>query len=293
MLSPFNSSFRFAQRVAALFFLTGAHSLRGSENIIDLTKPVSETLTPDVIYWKFDDGIIGDSMPDPVSDLSGNNLNGALLAGDKKPQPNYVKGKFGTAIHVEGNTPNETDENGKMRTFPNPRITWRAAGSDRPDDQTLDLAGKSFSGGVWVKFDEILSGERQIVYVFHRGVPPVSHWSFALMKTPTGEWTLNFYVPKLAKRIESPNFYLDDNDWHHIGFSFEVGEVESTLTFWMDGERLGDPMKTDGSIPPTERINERVFTLGEGNVGNFGNGLVGAFDDAFVTTGVYSFMLPK
>ena len=50
------------------------------QSTIDLSKPVSQSLKPDVVYWSFDQGLPGQSLPEVVEDESGNGLDGRLLA---------------------------------------------------------------------------------------------------------------------------------------------------------------------------------------------------------------------
>jgi len=46
--------------------------------VIDLKKPVSASLKPDGFYWSFDDGLIGESEPKTVEDLSGSGFDGQI-----------------------------------------------------------------------------------------------------------------------------------------------------------------------------------------------------------------------
>lgn len=253
--------------------------------VIDLTKPVSESVKPDGIYWAFDGGTIDDWMPDPVIDGSGNAFNGLLQRGAKKPQPTYVEGKFGTAIRFEGNTPFETSEDGKLRTFQNPRVTWMQY--DRPsapDPSLLDMAGTSFTAGAWIKFEEINGGEPQLLTVFHRGRS--NGWTLRLLKDPTDQWKLMYYGGGRAESDRVADF--NDLEWHHVAFTFKAGAEGNSLQFWLDGKPLGDAIPIRDSITEAPTA-DRIFTVGESNVGNFGKGFVGAIDDVFVTSGAYEF----
>ena len=69
---------------------------------IDLKKPVGESLKPDGFYWAFDDGLLGESQPSEVDDLSGNGFVGRIVNVPAKPPITYADGKFGTGIYAQG-----------------------------------------------------------------------------------------------------------------------------------------------------------------------------------------------
>jgi len=259
------------------------------ESVIDLGKPVSASLPPDGVYWAFDDGTLEDSMPDPVVDGSGNAFSGLLLAGEKRPQPTYGKGRFGTAIHFQGNTPPETLDDGKMKTFRNPRVSWKF--SDRPvapDPSRLDMAETSFTAGGWIKLDEINGGNLQMLTLFHRG--HTGGWMLRLIKDARDQWGVVFMG---GGRAESEKvFVFNDLQWHHIGVVYDVQPDGNHLQFWLDGSPLGEPIPMEGSIAKTTPTDQ-IFTVGESNIGHFGAGFVGAVDDIFVTKGVHKFRESK
>ena len=283
--------------VIVLMFLIGGHpglqaagspattgSVVGTQ--IDLSKPVVQSLKPDVLCWSFDGGTIDDWMPDPVEDLSGNSFEGKLLAGESHPKPTYVQGKFGTGIRLEGNTPQTQNEDGSNRTHQNPRVSW--SDLDRPpapDPGRLDLTNTNFTAGVWVKFDKVEADDSQI-YIFHCGTP--AGWAFFLSRNANGLWTFNFYGGGAKTAVKDADANFEDMQWHHVAFSHASDGDTKTIRFYRDGIAVGAPMPLGTKVAPTE--DERhIFTLGERNVGRFSTGLVGAFDDAFVTTGVCSF----
>jgi len=141
-----------------LLAAAGIHSAAGAapeSTVIDLSKPVSESLKPDVLYWAFDDGSIDFYMPDPVEDLSGNGFSGKLMEGAVHPIPTYSEGKFGTAIRLQGNTPNSETPEGKLKTFLNPRVTWaRKPRESVSDPNLLHMKDTSFTAGAWVRIDD-------------------------------------------------------------------------------------------------------------------------------------------
>lgn len=284
----------------ALIVLTGLPALHAANSTgagganstaaIDLSKPVAESLKPDVLYWSFDGGTIDDWMPDPVADLSGNGFGGKLLAGKSHPKPTYVQGKFGTGIRLEGNTPRTQNDDGSYRTHQNPRVSW--SDLDRPpapDPGRLDLTKKSFTAGAWIKFEKIETEENQI-YIFHNGTP--AGWGFFLAQKPNGHWSFNVYGGGAKASVKDDLAHFEDLQWHHVAFSYAADADPKTITFYRDGDPVGHAVPIEAKIAPTED-KRHIFTLGERNVGIFSPGLVGAFDDVFVTTGVHSFIKPS
>jgi len=258
----------------------------GSGAEIDLSKPVVQSLKPDVLCWSFDGGTIDDWMPDPVEDLSGNSFEGKLLAGESHPKPTYVQGKFGTGIRLEGNTPQTSSEDGSNRTHQNPRVSWSDLDIPQaPDPGRLDLMNKAFTAGAWVKFDKVETDESQI-YIFHSGTP--AGWAFFLSRNAKGLWTFNFYGGGAKTAVKDFDANFEDLQWHHVAFSHASDGDTGTIIFYRDGVAVGTPMPLGAGVAPKED-ERRMFTLGERNVGRFSSGLVGAFDDVFVTTGVCSF----
>ncbi len=259
-----------------------------AQSVIDLSKPVSKSLKPDGIYWTFDQAVETESGSAIVEDSSGNDYHGKLLTGDLHPAPTFVEGRFGKALHFQGNTPSWINEKGQTRTRQNPRVTWKL--SDTPaawDEGKLDMAGCSFTGGAWVRFDEINSGNTQSVTIFDRGLPiEKANWGFVLLKTPNDQWEFRAMGIRSTGKSEA----LNDQQWHHVAFSLNVSDGKGEVTFWLDGQRLGEPVATPSVIASiTDSARGRILTVGERNVGNFSTGFIGAIDDVFVTTGALSF----
>lgn len=256
------------------------------QSTIDLSKPVSQSLKPDVVYWSFDQGLPGQSLPEVVEDESGNGLDGRLLAGAVQPEPTYVEGKFGAGIRFPGATPAVVGEDGFSRQVQlNPRVMWRlkkVTGS--PDGASLDMAGKSFTGGAWVKIEKIKEGEPQSISLMHQGAAE-GQWSFNLMKDERDSWKLSAVFTPSSEKTE----VLNNRAWHHVAFAFETKNGESQITFWLDGEPLGDPVPTTRVIAQAPTEKHRAFTVGERNMGYFSTGFEGAVDDVFVTSGVQGF----
>lgn len=250
---------------------------------IDLSKPVSESLKPDGIYWAFDNGTRGDSYPVEVEDTSGNNYDGRLREGKVRPLPVYDEGKFGLALRFPA-LPEDFEYNPRN---PNPAVIWRLRDTPEAWDETkLDMEGKSFTGGLWMKLDKILEGQRQVIVLFVRGSSP-RQWGFVLVKEPTDDWTFRF-----ARCISPKTQELNDGAWHHVAFVVDAEGDASFVSFWLDGQRLGEPIALEAPLLAPETDSDRFFILGESNVGNFSTGFEGLLDDVFVTGGVHTFEPP-
>ena len=276
--------------IIACLIAAGFHSVAGAppdSKVIDLSKPVGESLKPDVLYWAFDDGSIGFFMPDPVEDLSGNGFSGKLMQGAANPIPIYTEGKFGTAILLQGTTPNSETPEGKLQTFLNPRVSWVVTSKEKVSDPTLlHMKDTSFTAGSWVRIDEVNEGKKQRIPVFYLG--HVTGWSFELSKEANGVWSLKFGGGGDKAKLPVEGADLGDKQWHHVAFAYSLRGENASVVFYVEGSPLGDALELKGKVGQEEGIFS-FFTMGEFNVGNFSDGLVGAFDDAFVTTGAHTF----
>ncbi len=274
-------------RIAMLFGALGMSPLLHAD-IINLSKPVSESIKPDGIYWNFDGADIGQSSPEIVQDHSGNGYDGRLTAGGSHISlPSYIKGRFGTALHVDCTIPVGKDGEAVESTrVPKSSVRWRLRDTPGAWENTkLDMDGKSFTGGVWIKFDEVDPAPSQTIVLFQRGRKD-SVWYFRLQKKKGSDWSLHFR----QARSTADTSIFSDHDWHHVAFSYDVQPDGSTVTFWLDGVEFGKPVhiKDDPRIP-TPDDTDRGFRLGEQHIGSFSTGFTGALDDAFVTSGVHTF----
>ncbi len=275
--------------IYACLVTTGFHAIAAVADgkVIDLSKPVGESIKPDVLYWAFDDGSVGFMMPDPVEDLSGNGFSGKLMEGAKNPTPIYTEGKFGTAILLQGNTPSSETPEGKLQTFLNPRVSCVAnAKKEVSDPSLLHMKATNFTAGAWVRIDEVNDGKMQRIPVFYLG--HLTGWKFEIFKEVNGSWLLRFSGGGGSAKIPVEAVDLGDKHWHHVAFAYSLRGEDGEVVFYVDGSPLGDPLELKGRIGQEEGISS-FFTMGEFNVGNFSDGLVGAFDDAFVTTGAHTF----
>jgi len=258
-----------------------------AQTTINLSNPVSQSLKPDALYWPCDGGTIGKSSPPEANDLSGNDFTGKLLPGKIHPEPVYAEGKFGTALRFHGITPPVAGDDGK-ETFrnPNPCIMWQLRDSPgMADGGKLDMAGKSFTAGLWIKIENINLGQMQSIMLMNRGFAPERQWGFMLVKDNLDDWTLRVQNSKNSAKTNA----LNDSGWHHLAFSLDSHDGETTVTYWLDGAVLGEPVISRGTIAEPESDAERVFRVGERNVANFSTGFAGLIDDIFVTSGIHTF----
>ncbi|MEI8313702.1 MAG: LamG-like jellyroll fold domain-containing protein [Verrucomicrobiota bacterium] len=254
---------------------------------IDLSKPVSQSLKPDTLYWPCDGGTIGKSSPPEVKDLSGNGFTGKLLPGKIHPEPVYAAGKFGTALRFHGVTPPVAGDDGK-ETFrnPNPCIRWQLRDSPgMADGAKLDMAGKSFTAGLWIKVEKTNPSQAQSIMLMNRGFAQERQWGFMLAKDNLDAWTLRIQSSKSSVKTDA----INDSAWHHLAFSLDSHDGETTVTYWLDGAILGEPVTSGRVIAEPESDAERVFRVGERNVANFSTGFAGLIDDIFVTSGIHTF----
>lgn len=260
--------------------------LAAAQTAIDLSQPISKSLKPDILYWSFDGGTVGYSDPMEVEDSSGNGFTGKLKPGKIHPEPVYAAGKFGTALRFHGLTPPVEGEDGKQRTAnPSPSVFWRVRDTpDVPDLQKFELAGKSFTAGLWIKLEKINEGESQSVFLMNWGTFPASLWSFILVKDQRDEW-----IMRMLRTKSVGTDVLSDGAWHHVAFSLEAKDGEISVTYWLDGEILGEPVTSPSVIAESQSVADQIFQVGERNVANFSTGFAGLLDDVFVTSGVHTF----
>jgi len=253
-----------------------------ASDLIRLSKPVSESIKPDGIYWNFDNGTPGTSEPNPVRDESGNGFEGFLLRGVNGELPVYVEGKFGAGIHLKGEHP----------TAPDPRVSWKVQESSAGDETRLDMSGRSFTAGAWVKFNEIKSGESQTFVVFERGIAAAGNnaWSIRIAKPPNGKWRLRFQLSGAYQDAFGDAVNFSDGKWHHVAISLDQTETAGVLAFWFDGIPIREGVVVDTTIPPmNEKGRNRVFTVGERNVSHYYSDTDASVDEVFVTSGLYRF----
>ncbi len=269
-----------------MFFIM-ANCLAGDGKVIDLGKPVGESLQPDGLYWTFDDGIQGDSQPSKVEDLSGNGFEGVLQTYGKDLKPTYAAGKFGTAILFEGHG----------------SALWSERRGTAIDAPKLGAKGMAFTGGVWFKMEDLKlrshvllqkneygKGWRLILYKMNNAAPKGDEDQATLAIDNGTQWSISFQPGRAVSEQDQikpknpmslPTGIFADRQWHHLGFSVAPGPepMESTVTYWIDGELF----ETIVSKSTWEEPNPDWQFFKAGGISS------GLMDDAFVTSGIHTF----
>jgi len=264
-------------RLLLLLVLGFALPGRGEDGI-DLSRPVSESVAPDRLYWNFDDGPRNPVFSGCVVDHSPSHYHGRLYPGDFNAEPTWTAGRFGSALYLEGAAMPYRDRNGTLRVRNNPKVVWRLV--DTPEAWEVDrlnLDNTSFTAGLWIRVDRSREGESQSITLMSRGQPQEpGRWGFYLSKDAGARWSLRFN--RLASRLRTEAF--NDGAWHHVALAVDAPGKE--VTFWLDGETLGDPVPMPEPLPPPE-------DEGRAGILSVGENLIGAIDDLFVTSGLYHF----
>jgi hypothetical protein len=263
--------------------LSLVQSAAGAEQpaVIDLKKPVLESLRPDGFYWAFDDGIVGTSDPKIIEDLSGNGITGLLGGSREVPTPTYADGKFGSAIFLQGV--------GSIVRWVEGNRTGSPMGL-----LTSGEKGKAFTAGIWYKMED---------------TKPVGHilmcrdggarigWRIALVKTdskdketPGSSWKLRmeFGDYKGNPGTKAATDAFADGGWHHVGVSVAPdgsaaksadGLTDFTAVYWLDGQLFDTVAFTTKEVDVEQGSHSIVV----------GSAAMGIADDAFITSGVHSF----
>lgn len=258
--------------------------------VIPLDVPVGSTLTPDGIYWTYND----QSGP-LIADESGNGYNGTMIQGYNNPnwvnQPTLAAGV---------NVPGASDYGNGMSVVGKSQVY---AGNQNPSARyepsspsAYAMAGVDFTGGTWLMADPstVVPVGYINMYLMTSGNSWVGdgHWTVSLYTEDVGEtWFVIFQAGDglawSSGSLEVSN--LLDGDWHHVGFNFNAGT--NAAQFWIDGTQLAGSVQLTNGVGLPGDYEDRTFRVGE-RVG--GNGysemsFTGMFDDTFVTTGLHSF----
>ncbi len=279
----------------------GLSGLMAHSAVIDLSKPLSDSLTPSGLYWKFDEGTVDASTP-AATDHSGNGYSGTLTPSATGGLPTYAPGRFGNGVNIRrtsGSTPGNLD----------PNVYWEATASGG-SAAGLDFAeAGAFTAGLWLKMDDIDTGSNQLIYLIERG-PSVFYstnpatrqrnfFSFQLNKWADDSWTINLMLGDGTNPTVTANGgvsfrNLNDLDWHHLAFSLEETEGGSLVRFFIDGEQLGQSV-VSYTLAALIAANgsERQVRVGERNASAYGSTFNGTVDDVFITSGAHTFMIPE
>ncbi|HWL53538.1 MAG TPA: hypothetical protein VNQ90_13965 [Chthoniobacteraceae bacterium] len=295
-------------RSAAILFLalmmkTGTGT---AAPLIDLSRPVDESLEIITgVYWSFDALSVDGAVVDEKT--SGAKIDGTPAQGHGSA-PSLVGGVnlagtsgFGQALALRTNA---TQKGGDG----NPRVVNNAlplAVGENP----LAMVATDFTGGLWIRFDSILSGATQSVVLMDRGMLGIAasggenggNWGFYLEKDTEDLWRVAFQTGDGTSTAAAGTVYHDDFEalpfgdggWHHIGFSFLYGGEEGghQVQFWLDGTLLNTVGGLDVSITSgsTTRSGVRRFWVGERATTGYWSVFDGDMDDLFVTHGQYGF----
>ncbi|MEI6337071.1 MAG: hypothetical protein WCQ57_00640 [Verrucomicrobiota bacterium] len=249
--------------------------------VIDLKKPVLESLRPDGFYWAFDEGIVGTSNPENIEDLSDNGITGLLGGSRESPTPTYADGKFGTAIYLQGA--------GSIVRWVEGNRTGSPMGL-----LTSGEKGKAFTAGIWFKMEDT----KPVGHILMRrdGGARIG-WRIALIKadskdteTPGSSWNLlmEYGDYKGNPGTKATTDAFADGGWHHIGISVAPdgsaaesadGLTDFTAVYWLDGQLFDTVAFTTKEVDVEQGSHSIVV----------GNDAWGIADDAFITSGVHSF----
>lgn len=260
--------------------------------LIDLSKPLSDSISPSGVYWNFNQGTIGDTST-VAQDQTSNGYNGTLYSGNGN-SPVYAPGRFGNGISLVDSSASQQG----------PRVTWDG-GTHSGDNTALDLTS-SFTMGTWVKFNDYNAGSQQKVHVMERGI---SHFadssiqrnfvSFYLQKWGVDTWSPTLWlgngerVVTLAPIVADRTTAFNDLDWHHVAVTLQTTDSGIEVQFFVDGIALGDAIQSDFILGTVLTNNDRLFTLGERNASSYQGVVNAVFDEAFVTDGAHTFMIPE
>gem|GEM_PF-1351832 len=242
---------------------------------ISLDQPVSATLRPDILYWNLDDGVIGESSPDPVPDRSGNGIDPVLIP--RGMTPTYATGRFGTALL----TAQEPGFASYPRWYSPDRETARYR-------DTLLLNTPEFTLGGWVKV--LYTPEARaatITFLQSSQRKGKTFWSFYLLKSAQEQWTLRFDYGEARYPLGVPLDSFMQGEWHHVAVSVGgSGDGPPCVTFWCDGYPIGDPLPLQAGAAPEVIEGEPLYLIAL-------MGLEGLGDDLFITRGAHSFTPPR
>ncbi len=275
----------FLLTTAGFVFLCVSNCSAADGKVIDLGKPVGQSLRPDGFYWAFDEGIQGDSQPSTVEDLSGNGFDGVLQTYAKDPKPTYAAGKFGTAINLERHGV----------------AVWQERQGAAMETSKLGSKAIPFTGGVWFKMEDLKlrshvllqkndygKGWRLILYKMDKLASDNQDDANSVDGT---EWSISVQPGRAVSGADSdkaaknpmslPTGIFADRQWHHVGFSVAPGAepIESTVTYWIDGEIFQTIVSKSAWEAPDP--GKEFFKAGKISAG--------LMDDAFVTSGIHTF----
>lgn len=290
------SAMRGVLKLFPLAFGVALAATHASAAVIDLSKPVSESLeTFTGIYWKMDDAYF-DGTHTRTTDASGNDYTGYLEAGVESPVPYLVSGVnlpgatgYGSAIRLTSNdaTPSPSDRNS--------RIYYNVPSNNNH----LGMEATDFTAGAWLSFSSLQEGAQQVMIMDRgvRGLNPSGNgggWAFYLEKNANDLWRIAFTArDNTASSTVYSGSYTDLNinldEWFHFAFAFDYDATAgNNITFYLNGVSLGS-IAIDRNITIGTSTSARRFSVGERANSTYSSTFDGSVDDLFVTEGLHTF----
>lgn len=285
-------------------------SVLGNAAIIDLSRPVDESISPNGIYWTYDSAS-GVAPDQTTPDSSGNGYTGSLVVGLNNGSPVNAP-TLATGVSVPGTSGygdavNVISKNGtpSYTANMNPSVRFQGSNGTPGSSYAFTMGDTDFTGGTWMYMDDsslnVTSGAYRSMTIMTSGnwFTNTPYWTLYLEKTNMNVWNLGFSAGdgttfnsgSVATGVTGLNFFTDE--WVHLGFNFD--DSSNTVSFWINGELLATTLSlTNGVGTPgtgADTYVQKTFRVGESVTSAFYNsiGFSGAFDDTFVTTGIHSF----
>jgi len=245
-----------------------------AEKTISISKPVIESVLPNLFYWPMDGGLLGTARPPLIEDLSPNILNGhiGIPTGSNIL---YTEGKYDTALLC----------------MDSPSISWpKGINSKETEDRDpMVTMEDSITIGFWFKPEELKQERHTVVRIHDRDISFIftlrdAHFRSQGMEGT--EWLMELTVR--TSKFEQLTFVTPastgvfaDGEFHHLGVSFSphLNEGYANTVFWLDGKEFD---RIQLPLVPAESAPGRLYI-------RVGHKVWGVIDDIFATKGVYSF----
>lgn len=260
------------------------HTLAYGSSVISLDKPISGSITPDILYYTFDAeaGIQNES--------TNQGHDGKVRAGSfHVPKP--VDGRFGLALYFSGESKSDTSiRNSYVEILQGDELNF----DEYP----------SFTMGVWLRLNKDLPiVEGQKIILFDKGGTAYNGsdsggFSFYLRRSPgeeeSGRWEMIFETRNgqrgaIIKTVPVV-LPLANTEWHHVGVAFD--RDNQAVLFWFNGEEVDispESQKLNMEIAATQR----GAIIGERQTNGYMSVFQGELDDFFITSGIYKFLPPQ
>ncbi len=269
-----------------LLAATLAFSASLSAATIQLDRQVDEALgyQPDVFHYAMEDRLTGGPEGYTTSDSSPNANHINVWTGNGNT-PTLTTGRFGQGFNFDGTTGTTTNE---AVNKVNPSLY-------RANSTSLDLSGKSFTMGLWLKFDaHVAPNYSYNIHLIGKGAQGTNqpgYWFYLSKSSLDGKWGLYFSATDNSGSSTEVSTGLIDmavslDSWHHFGLSYDYDTRR--VIFYFNGTQVGE------AINPTAigQSNSSLLYLGERGISGWSGWFDGTMDDAFITQGVHTFSMP-